>query len=108
MEKPFSKLSTSLEKSGLILPRFEVMAGARGQNGCVLQPCRAKRQSSAGGGRRHERDTFFSTKNGESILEHEICGVCIEMGARGDFLALLFLFLGFIAFLCMYRGGMYT
>lgn len=103
MEKPFSKLSTSLEKSGLILPRFEVMAGARGQNGCVLQPCRAKRQSSAGGGRRHERDTSFSTKNGESILEHEMCKVCIEK-EQGE----TSLLLGFIAFMCMYRGRMYT
>lgn len=103
MERPFSKLSASLEKSGLILPRFEVMAGGRGQNGCVLQPCRAKRQSSAGGGRRHERGTSFSTKNGESILEHEMCEVCIER-EQGE----TSLLLGFIAFMCMYRGGMYT
>lgn len=108
MEKPFSKLSTSLEKSGLILPMFEVMAGARGQNGRVLQPCRAKRQSSAGGGRRHERDTSFSTKNGESILEHEICGVCIEMGARGD-LASCSCFLDLLlSCVCIEEGCMYT
>lgn len=75
--------------------------------GVCYNPVRAKRQSSAGG-RKHERDTSFSTKSGDPILEHELCGVCTGMGARADFLAscscaLALLFL----IMCMYRGGVW-